>query len=195
MKWINPFVCGFFLGLAILGENCRMVADSPTAMTESEKKLILKLQIEALWEDNTKRIELLGVLKDAESFRTREVAKVLVKRIYYESRLRAGDMPADKRWPVYGTLKAIGMAAVHPLVEDLKTISIRGKTIVEVVIEQQTNNTMRRGNIVQCLVDIYDQGGYGKEFARLRIEKELAKCSATERQNLQDALKDAAFKE
>jgi len=189
MRMALLFVLVLVFSLRILPEKQPMYADSPTDMTKAEKELILKLQGKSLWKDRAREDELLGLLKEAKTFRSKQLVKVLVKHIHYESSYGMGLKPVDIIWPVAGTLEAIGMPVVQPLLDELKTL-------VAVINEdiEDIDGILRQPRILHCLIDIYEQGGCGRAVVRFRIEKELEKCLESERKNLQGALQNAALK-
>lgn len=84
-----------------------------------------------------------------------------------------------QRFPVFAALEGIGMPAVPAILKELKTVAPK---------DARTGGKQARDLLVECLIAIFDQAGYGKELARTRIELEMKKATGREKGLLQKAL-------
>jgi len=143
--------------------------------------LATKLKQEKLWTDFELKEALETYLEQAKTNPSKEVVAVLVKHIEYDiysypatrSRLTA----REKRFPVIGTLTHIGLPCVPSLIELLKVTDP----------EDENDSARRQYFAVDCLCDIYDKGGYGKEVAFERLKLAIARSDGREKKLLESA--------
>ena len=157
---------------------------------KQEKVLLAKLQNEEIWNDSKQSAELERLLQIAGVIKPAELAPVLVKHIdYFHSQgirrfIKPG--PIELIYPSYGILVRLGLPSVQPLLNELKRDSgERAKQLL----------SQKRNLIVHCIIEIYDEGGYGRELARRRIELELKHASKMEQEALLEALEHPGLNE
>jgi hypothetical protein len=146
-----------------------------------EKVLIGEFQKDELWRSQNDKKKLLELLKEARTLRSPRLAPILTKHIEYDSQ-EGVELPPrmtfQDRFPVCGFLCDLGILGVPSVMERLRTVD--GK---------------RESNLLlMVLVETYDQGGFGKQLARKRIELEAERCKGKERERLNRALKHSMFK-
>jgi hypothetical protein len=103
-----------------------------------------------------------------------ELAPVLIKHIGFLPSFRGLDR-LENMFPAYGALVRIGTPAIGPALARLKKVEPDSR---EAIL------------LVQLVVEVYSQGGFGEQLAIQRLELELSKTKEKrERSNLEEALK------
>lgn len=160
---------------------------------EAQKKLVrLFLGNEKMWDDPSKKSDLLKNLELAGILKVDDLAPVLVKHILFspngmDNFSPGGVKPIYVKFPVLVVLTRIGLPVVPELVELLK------KTDPE---DNKKGGSRKRALAIYCLVKIYDRESsiyekkelFGSDLARLRIELEMKKTTDKENEYLSKAL-------
>jgi len=216
-SFVATFLFGQNPGVQV---EAKTLAQMPPSV--AEKSLFELLKDDALWFNYKNQTRLLEYLQIAENLRRPGLAQVLATNITCPRVLEWRLMDTGREYPAYGALRKIGIPAVHGIImelkgfdpenpppgltreeiEEIKDESVREKKLKEyykAISDQEklghrANKEHRQLLLLSCLVEIYGQGGYGKDLARLRLEKEALKSSGKERERLLKALKHPQLK-
>jgi hypothetical protein len=146
------------MGIETLFVSFAMFGTQP--FDDQEKALLAALTQKSLWTEKAWP-EIETHLQAAKATRSSRVASVLAKHITYTRfGMRDKPYPLETRFPVYATLKGIGMPSVPGLLSQLRAIN-----------PKESSN--EQSLILYCLADIYEEGGKGRQIARHRIEIEV----------------------
>lgn len=165
----------------------------PEKYQKNVEKIISVLSTDATWKDVTYQKDkakteiLLKYLELASLLRSQiispeypypvvsDVTPILVKNIAYSpfEGQKVRDITIESQYPAYNTLCQIGIRTVGPLVNLLKTGNLDDKT---------------QDLIIRCLVNIYEQGGFGKEMTKYRLQLEMGDSKDKEKELLEKAL-------
>lgn len=148
-----------------------------------EKSLLVTLQDEAIWNDKSRKKELLGCLEKVRSLRAYSCIPALIKHLKYSPIPREESfrlMTAEMAFPVYDVLPALGLPAVQPILDHLRLTDPRaaGEDGHRILL------------LTCCLLKIYDQAGCGKELAKERIRLEIQKVGDKQAGFLTQALEN-----
>jgi hypothetical protein len=150
-------------------------------LPEPERAIVLKLTDEDTWSNPKKRKVLHDSLRAAEPLGIKRLAPTLTRHIDYEANGKASTR--ESRYPAYAVVRGIGISAVPDLLGQIKTLAAEDRGALA-----------KRQLLVECILEIYEKGGFGKELGIKRLELELAACSEKEKKPMQEALKLAAKK-
>lgn len=146
--------------------------------------LASKLKSEKLWTDFELQKTLNTYLTAAKKNPTDKVIAVLIEHIDYDiysyGGIREKMIALEKQYAVVGLLSEIGLPSVPALVDSLKTTDPEDK---------KNDGERKQWFAIICIRNIYDQGGFGVQLARQRIELEMKKANPKEKKYLERALK------
>jgi len=148
--------------------------------------LVKKLSDKKNWKDKKRNEEIIKYLETARVLNAYELAPILSQYISFINKKAALEMISPLRagpmFPVYKTMKSFGLYSVPFLMQTIKKSDIK-----------KNSNEFYYSLI--CIIAIYDEGGFGKELAKKRLELELKKTKdKKERANLEAALSHKTFK-
>lgn len=174
-------------------------------LSAAKAEVTSKLKDDAIWLDPKKEEVLIEFLDRAAVLRPVELAPVLAQNVNFEREFFFGQVPRDLKFPAYNALKAIGTQAVIPILRELRSFDAEDyavktpedgiKKVNEILhLKHRAWKQHKQTMLVHCLIEIYDQGGFGKALARQRIELETEKVTGKEKERLLKALQHPAFK-
>jgi hypothetical protein len=161
--------------------------------------LLKEMQKDSTWQPNDSEEErrLLRLLGAVGDLRISELAPTLARKITYEHRLRG---TISRFYPAHRALRRLGLEAIDPILSELKTFDVPAKALIigklgeaktkeqQLVEDARLEAGLKRGLLVDCLIEIYDRGGFGSEIARRRVELEAAKATGKQKERLTDSL-------
>lgn len=163
-------------------------SDSPEKLLKRYKKevsgVVSELSKPDTWKDavyiknKAKTEELLKYLQLVSVLRCENAEEILIKHIAYnpfEEQKYKYRLP-DKEHPAYDALCRIGIRVVESLIELLK------------LADTDIHSDMSYVLSIECLGEIYEQGGYGKKMARQRLLLEIEGAEGKEKEYLKKAL-------
>ena len=161
--------------------------DTPSFLKEmeaQEKFLLTKFENEKIWEDETQKKKLLGLLAAARSVRSAKFAPILVKHVEFR-RYPVGVecnrlVPREEAYPVYEVLQNLGVNAIPAIFSRLKELDPENR-----IDEQDFPFWL----LIDSVFEIYERGGFGKDLTRRRIELEADKSDDTNKKKLLKSLK------
>jgi hypothetical protein len=166
------------LSLALSSPGEDEVAKGRTVLAEQEKRILEYLKNDASWTDRKNRSKTTEYVRMGGDLRSSTLVPILVRNITFSSTDGIGLKSISYYYPAYGALKKIGMPSVAPILQRLKDDGA-----------DEGLDAMERNYLISCLVDIYEQGGFGVEITRLRITEEMKKADAKQKANLEQVLK------
>ena len=185
------------LGVAQVGKGSQ--ADFLKEYQRQEKEIVSKLQDAKLWSDPKQKDALLEHLAVARLLRSKALVPVLIPHLTYSQFKEGGAYKTvEERYPAMWVLLEIGTPAIPALVEVLKKADPDDDPLKNAVLERKGSGTgaAEHGVALHCIVGIYNQGGYGKDLAKARIELELkAATKDLEKMFLRRALENGIFKQ
>ena len=159
-----------------------------------EKQAVKELVKEEIWSTSAQKGVLMEQLTAAALVRSPAIAPMLAKNITYAPSLRVSPIPTLSRmYPAYAALRNIGVPAVRSIIDELKALDADKKVTFD-LSGRLSDPLLMRNLLVECLIEIYEQGGFGKELASQRIESEIKKASGAEKQRLTKLLEHPSLK-
>jgi len=198
------------------GPGDKELEEIPKQAAAAREYLRRELQQESLWimdpendAGNRRLLKLLGAVGD---LKAADVAPILAREIAYDSMPRGLTFDRKRTYPAFRALNRLGLAGVHAVLVELKSFDVPEhipitKQFKDTKTREELNELekQRRAEasrlyyatkqdlLVECLVKIYDEGGFGATMARQRLEYEAAKATGKEKQRLAQALKHPAL--
>lgn len=159
-----------------------MAAAGPTE--EAQTQVLTKLQDEETWTNPKNKKVLLDSLESANKLGSAQLAPILLKHVDY-SPLKPSEITdmttKGMQYPAYRALKAIGISAVQPILDEMKLIRLDDKP--------KGNARLRLALLATCLFEIYAEGGSGRDLAIKRMELEAQTTLEKDRKALLEAIK------
>ena len=162
----------------------------PEQYKKDIEAIISKLSNPDTWKDTsytkdkTKTEILLKYLELAYTIRCEGIEQILANYITYSPyEEEEARRTIEQNYPVYDTLSKIGVRSVMPLINLLKSINPA----------ESKDRTIDL--IIRCLAIIYEQGGFGKEMTRYRLQLEIDNSKGKEKEYLEKTLNHPLLKE
>jgi len=189
-------IFALFLGsFSVAAQTSPDIPELKDKYSSAKKYLIQELGKAELWADRAQNGVLTKHLVVAEWLRTDSLAPVLAKNIAYRAELPLiGPIRRrDQAFPAYAALRNIGLLAVKSIIVELKALDPNRKRS-DKKAEHFSDPLLIRNLLVYCLVEIYDQGGHGRDLARQRIDLEIRNSIGTDKQRLINILDHPSLK-
>ena len=189
--------CIVLLGCIIIDQN---PLDLQKEFAQKEKEILIKLQDEKTWMEPKNKDSLLSYLEMAKTIRSKAFVPILIPRLAYSpySEENGKLVSNEVRYPVMNTLKEIGLPAVSALLEVAKNTDPDDGTPRGVFKDHDRKvdgkGYVRHWLAVYCLVQIYNQGGFGQDLAKQRIELELKRLPENQHGFLRQALESSPIR-
>jgi len=186
------------------------IPENPLKQIEARENYLKKiLSRDGIWKDRDRKDKLNSYLIEIEKMRLVSLIPVIVKRInyyFYESHNENGMITLEDAYPVYRTLRGIGIPAVPFMMAELKKIHWQKLNVDEKDIrigefpdmkvmekyskikESWGDKPEKQHLYIHLLRFIYGQGYYGHSLTIKRLELEIEN---TKNENAKKCLKQA----